>query len=365
MIPFLDLKAPNDELRLEINKAISRVIDSGWFIKGEETEKFEKEFSNYCQSKYCVGLSNGLDALTLSLEAIGVGEGDEVIVPSNTFIATWLAVSQVGATPVPVEPIKGNWNLDPSRITRSINSRTKAIMPVHLYGQPARINEIMEIAREYDLKVIEDAAQAHGAKYRDSRIGSHGDLVAWSFYPGKNLGALGDGGAVTTNNFELSERIRTLSNYGSIEKYQHRVIGKNCRLDEIQSSILRVKLSYLDEWNSRRKVQALRYMQELADLPISLPETDEDVDHVWHLFVINLENRDLLIEHLTRAKIGTLIHYPVPPHLSGAYQDNFGHLSLPIAENFSKTALSLPIGPHLTGQSTIIQSIRDFFLLNI
>ena len=361
MIPFLDLKAASSELNSEINEAVSRVIESGWYIRGEETRKFEEEFSNYCQTKFCVGVSNGLDAISLALETLGIGAGDEVIVPSNTFIATWIAVSRVGAKPVPVEPIRGNWNIDPERIVSAITENTKAIIPVHLYGQPSRIDQILEIASEYDLKVVEDAAQAHGAKYRGSRIGGHGDLVAWSFYPGKNLGALGDGGAITTNNPDLADNIRMLSNYGSREKYQFEKIGANCRLDEIQSSILRVKLQYLDEWNSRRMEQASIYLEELNDLPIKLPKVDKNVEHVWHLFVINLERRDEMIEHLSNHKIGTLVHYPIPPHLSGAYREDFSSSKLTIAEDFSKSALSIPIGPHLTQQQDVIDCIRGFF----
>lgn len=361
MIPFLDLKAANFELKSEINEAVSKVIESGWYIRGEETKKFEKEFSNFCQTKFCVGVSNGLDAISLSLQALGIGDGDEVIVPSNTFIATWIAVSRVGAKPVPVEPIRGNWNIDPERIVSAISEKTKAIIPVHLYGQPSRMEQILPIASEYGLKVIEDAAQAHGAKYNASRIGGHGDLVAWSFYPGKNLGAMGDGGAVTTNDRHLADKIRMLSNYGSKKKYIHEEIGGNFRLDEIQSSILRVKLRFLDEWNNRRREQASIYLTELSDLPISLPEVDENVEHVWHLFVINLEKRDELIQHLSENQIGTLVHYPIPPHLSGAYRKDFPSLSLKISEDFSNTALSIPIGPHLVQQEEVINSIRDFF----
>ena len=361
MIPFLDLKSATLEIRDEISQAIAKVVDSGWYIMGEETRKFEEEFSDYCQTKFCVGVSNGLDALSLSLNALEIGPGDEVIVPSNTFIATWISVSKSGARPIPVEPIDGNWNIDPEMIHSAITSRTKAIVPVHLYGQPARMKEILEIAEHHGLSVIEDAAQAHGARYRGDRIGGHGDVVAWSFYPGKNLGALGDAGAITTNNEHLAEKIRTLANYGSKEKYHHEVIGGNNRLDEIQAAILRVKLRHLDEWNNRRIEQAKIYSDQLADLPISLPNVDDNVDHVWHLYVINLEKRDDLIGHLSNQKIGTLIHYPIPPHMSGAYRDDFTESSFQIAENFSKSALSIPIGPHLYNQKEIIDCIKDFF----
>ena len=364
MIPFLDLKAPHVELRDEISAAITRVIESGWYILGPEVEAFEAEYAEYCEASHCIGVGNGLDALHLALRAMNVRQGDEVIVPSNTYIATWLAVSQCGATPVPVEPIEATFNIDPSLIETAITTRTKVILPVHLYGQPADLDPIMEIAMKHNLKVLEDAAQAHGARYKGKRIGGHGDAVAWSFYPGKNLGALGDGGAVTTNDPEIADRIRVLHNYGSRVKYVNEVQGYNTRLDPLQAAILRVKLAHLDKWNARRAIIAQRYQQDLG-CGLTLPHVPEWAEPVWHLYVVRHPQRDALQQALTDAGVGTLIHYPIPPHRQHAYaMAGFGQDSFPLAQRMANATLSLPMGPHFVEsqlQKTIIE-VRHFLL---
>ena len=348
-IPFLDLKAPYVELKSEIDEAVARVMNSGWFIGGPEVEQFEAEFANYCDATHAIGVANGLDALHLALLAMGVGPGDEVIVPSNTYIATWLAVSQCGATPVPVEPNPQTFNINPLGIEAAITARTKVILPVHLYGQPADLDPILEIARRHNLRVLEDAAQAHGARYKGKRIGGHGDAVAWSFYPGKNLGAMGDGGAVTTNDPELADRIQLLRNYGSRVKYINEVKGFNSRLDPLQAAILRVKLEHLDEWNARRAASAFQYQNGLTDCGFTLPIVPTWASPVWHLYVVRHSHRDLLQAMLNTAGIGTLIHYPIPPHLQGAYSDlSFREGSFPIAERIHKEVLSLPMFPSMT-----------------
>jgi dTDP-4-amino-4,6-dideoxygalactose transaminase len=348
-VPFLDFSGPYEELKAELDEAYSRFMRSAWYILGREVEEFEREFAAYCGVKHCVGVGNGLEALHLILRAYGIGEGDEVIVPSNTYIATWLAVSYAGATPVPVEPDPKTFNMDPALIAAALTPRTKAILPVHLYGQPAEMEPIVEIARRHKLKVIEDNAQAQGARYKGRRTGSLGDAAGNSFYPGKNLGAYGDAGAVTTDDAELADRIRTLRNYGSKQKYYNECKGYNSRLDELQAALLRVKLRKLDEWNERRRVVARRYLSELRDAPgLTLPEAPEWAEPVWHLFVVRHQQRDALQAELTAANIGTLIHYPVPPHLSGAYADaKWMRGAFPLAEALAATVLSLPIGPHL------------------
>jgi dTDP-4-amino-4,6-dideoxygalactose transaminase len=349
MIPFLDLAAAQTELSLEIEDAIHRVLRSGSYILGQELELFEGEFATYCGAKFCVGMGNGLDALHLSLLALDIGPGDEVIVPSNTFIATWLAVSQCGATPVPVEPDRDNHNISPARIEAAITARTRCIIPVHLYGQPADLDHISEIAGRHGLAVLEDAAQAHGARYRGRRVGASGDAAAWSFYPGKNLGALGDGGAVTTNDPGVAERLRLLRNYGSRTKYVNEVRGTNSRLDPLQAAVLRVKLRHLDAWNERRKGVAELYMRELRDLKLALPAVPEWADPVWHLFVVGVDERDRIQADLQKAGVTSLIHYPIPPHLQLAYADlGIARGALPIAEDLAGSVLSLPIGPHLS-----------------
>lgn len=347
-IPFLNLKATYSELQLEIDSAIKRVLESGWYILGEEVDAFERDYAAYSDVKHCVSLANGLDALHLALLALGVGEGDEVIVPSNTYIATWLAISQCGAIPVPVEPNMHTYNIDSDCIEAAISSRTKVILPVHLYGQPADMDLILAIARKHGLKVLEDAAQAHGARYKGKRIGGHGDVVAWSFYPGKNLGAFGDGGAVTTNNAEIAERIRVLRNYGSSVKYVNEVRGFNSRLDPIHAATLRVKLQVLDEWNARRVNVVSQYQLGLGDTYLKLPYVPEWAESAWHLYVVQHPQRDILQRKLGEAGIGTLIHYPIPPHLQRAYASGkFAHNQFPLAESFANNCLSLPIGPHL------------------
>lgn len=347
-VSFLDLHAAYQELKTEIDEAIARVTDSGWYIGGPEVEEFENDYAHYCEARHAIGVANGLDALHLALLAMDVGPGDEVIVPSNTYIATWLAVSQCGATPVPAEPVESTYNLDPVLIEAAITPRTKVILPVHLYGQAADLDPVLALGKKHGLRVLEDGAQAHGARYKGRRLGSHGDAVAWSFYPGKNLGALGDGGAVTTNDPQLADRVRVLRNYGSRVKYVNEVKGFNSRLDPIQAAILRVKLRYLDEWNTRRKSIAAQYLQELAETNLILPQVPAWADPVWHLFVIRHSQRDSLSERLVNAGIGTLIHYPIPPHKQEAYADaGFQDGDFPLAERIAKEALSLPIGPQL------------------
>jgi dTDP-4-amino-4,6-dideoxygalactose transaminase len=347
-IPFLDLKATYLELQPEIDAAIKRVLDSGWYILGEEVDAFEQEYAAYCEAKHCVGLANGLDALHLALLALGVGSGDEVIVPSNTYIATWLAVSQCGATPIPVEPDPATYNIDPARIEAAITPRTKVVLPVHLYGQPADMSPILAIARKHGLAVLEDGAQAHGARYRGKRLGGHGDVVAWSFYPGKNLGAYGDGGAITTNDAKIAERIRVLRNYGSRVKYVNEVRGFNSRLDPMQAAVLRVKLKVLDAWNAKRSAIASIYQEGLADIGITRPFVPTWAEPAWHLYVVQHPKRNVLQEQLSAAGIGTLIHYPIPPHLQQAYAaEGYVNQQFPIAEQMANHVLSLPIGPHL------------------
>ena len=362
-VKFLDLGPAHAELRAEIDEAIARVINSNRFILGPEVEACEAAFASYCEAKHCVGLGNGLDALHLILRALGLGPGDEVIVASNTFIATWLAITMVGATPVPVEPDPATHNLDPDRVETAITPRTKVILPTHLYGQSADLDPLIELAGKHGLKLVEDAAQAHGARYKGKRLGGHGDAVAWSFYPGKNLGALGDGGAVTTNDPELADRVRTLSNYGSREKYVNEVKGYNSRLDPLQAAILAVKLRHLEEWNIRRRAAAARYLERLSRGSITLPHVPNWADPVWHLFVIRSRNRDDLIRHLLGRGIETLVHYPIPPHLQDAYSDlSMARGTLPIAEQLADEVLSLPIGPHLTADEIdeVCAAIREF-----
>ena len=362
-IPFLDLKAPYLELKAEIDTAIARVVSSGWFIGGEEVEQFENEYAAYCGADHAIGVANGLDALHLALRALDVGPGDEVIVPSNTYIATWLAVSQCGATPVPVEPDERTYNINPALIEAAITPRTKVILPVHLYGQPSEMDPILEIARKHGLRVLEDGAQAHGARYRGRRLGAHGDAVAWSFYPGKNLGAMGDGGAVTTNDPVIADRLRVLRNYGSRVKYVNEVLGYNSRLDPLQAAILRIKLAHLDDWNARRSAIAFEYKTELEGIvsAVTLPYVPEWADPVWHLYVIQSPQRDQLQTSLKIDGIDTLIHYPIPPHLQQAYsQLGYRQCAFPIAERMADKVLSLPIGPHLDLSAThhVVEAIR-------
>jgi len=348
-VPFLDLKSPYIELKDELDAAYLRVMESGWYILGKEVEAFEDEFAAYCETTHCIGVANGLDALHLIVRAYGIGPGDEVIVPSNTYIATWLAVTHAGATPVPVEPNEATYNIDPSRIEQAITPKTKAIMVVHLYGQTADMDPINAIAGKYGLKVIEDCAQAHGARYKGRRAGSLGDAAGFSFYPGKNLGAIGDGGAVATNDNELSERIKVIRNYGSQVKYHNDVVGFNSRLDELQAAFLCIKLRKLDEWNERRKQIAALYLDQLkSNTNLVLPFVPDWADPVWHLFVVRSPKRDDLQKKFTAAGIGTMIHYPVPPHLQDAYSKlNYGEGCFPISEKVHNEVLSLPMGPSM------------------
>jgi len=358
MIPFLELKPAYLERKAEIDAAIGRVLDSGWYILGEELSAFEAEYARHCGANHCIGVGNGLEALVLALRAMDVAPGDEVIVPSNTYIATWLAVSHVGATPVPVEPDPRTYNIDPTRIEAAITARTRVILPVHLYGQPADMDPILAIARTRGLKVLEDAAQAHGARHRGSPIGSHGDVAAWSFYPAKNLGAFGDAGAVTTNDAALADRIRVLRNYGSRAKYHNEVIGYNSRLDELQAAILRAKLPWLADANARRAAIAARYLEAFAGCDLVLPHVPAWAEPVWHLFVIRHRNRDALAEQLKARGIGTMIHYPVPPHLQPAYAAlALGEGAFPISEAMHREVLSLPLRPDMT--DTDVEAVVD------
>jgi dTDP-4-amino-4,6-dideoxygalactose transaminase len=362
-VPFLDLRAAYLELKGDIDRAITKSLESGWYIGGKDVETFEADYAHYCGANYCVGVGNGLDALHLVLKAMEIGVGDEVIVPSNTYIATWLAVSYTGATPVPVEPDERTYNLDPQKIESAITPRTKAILPVHLYGQTADLDPILETARRHKLFVLEDAAQAHGARYKGRRVGSHGDAVAWSFSPGKNLGALGDAGAVPTNRPELAEKVKMLRNYGSKVKYVNEMTGYNSRLDPLQAAALRVKLNYLEEWNERRKAIARFYLKELVDTQLTLPYIPEWADPAWHLFVVRTPKRDELQKHLESHGIGTLIHYPIPPHLQKAYSGlGLKEGSLPISEAIHREVLSLPIGPHLTTEQAerVVEVVKAF-----
>ena len=367
-VAFLDLKAAYKELQSQIDEAYRHVMESGRYIHGQEIRAFEEEFASYCEAKYCIGVGNGLDALHLVLRGYGIGLGDEVIVPAHTFIATWLAVSYAGAKPVPVEADNRTYNIDPRKIEKAITPDTRAIIPVHLYGQPADMDRISEIARKYNLKVIEDAAQAHGARYKGKIVGGLGDAAGFSFYPGKNLGALGDAGAVVTNDKELANNIRMFGNYGSQAKYDHDIKGFNSRLDALQAAFLRVKLKYLDEWNGRRQHIAGHYLKALKQFPeLTLPFVPHWAEPVWHLFVVRHQQRDDLQKFLTKCKVGTLIHYPVPPHLSGAYADqDCKFRDYPITEKLANTVLSLPMGPHLTGnlQAEVVSKLKDFFKTN-
>jgi dTDP-4-amino-4,6-dideoxygalactose transaminase len=348
-VPFLDLKSTYLELQTEIEDAVQRVLRSGSYIGGGEVEAFENAYADFCGARHVVGVANGLDALKLALLALDVGPGDEVIVPSHTFIATWLAVSQCGATPVPVEPTESGFNIDPEQVAAHITPRTKGIIPVHLYGEPADLAPLIDLANRHGLFVLEDAAQAHGAVYRGRRIGSHGHAVAWSFYPGKNLGAFGDGGAVSTNDETLARRVRMLGNYGSRTKYVNDVIGYNSRLDPIQAAVLCAKLPRIDEWNARRSAIAELYSQALGAHVTTPAAPQERQGHVWHLYVIRHPERDRLQQQLSETGVTTLIHYPRPPHLQEAYAPlGLGAGSFPRAEQYAATLLSLPIGPHLT-----------------
>jgi dTDP-4-amino-4,6-dideoxygalactose transaminase len=362
-IPLLELESSVREISDKLRGAYEKVLRHGQFILGAEVHAFESEFAAYCESEHCVGVGNGLDALVLILRAMGVGSGDEVIVPSNTFIATWLAASAVGATPVPVEPDPLTFNISPERVEDAITPATRAIIAVHLYGQPADMDPLAELAMQHKLYLVEDAAQAHGARYKGRRCGSLGDAAAFSFYPSKNLGALGDGGAIVTRDSSLAAEIRILRNYGSKSKYVHERLGQNSRLDELQAAFLREKLRLLDEWNARRTQVAQLYFDTLLHDAIGLPHVPDWAEPAWHLFVVRSAQRDSLAAHLRSRDIGTGIHYPTPPHLQGAYQ---GRLRVPepltLAEKLSREVLSLPIGPHLAADDArrVVEACRSF-----
>ena len=341
-VPFLDLKTPHRELEADLENAFKRVLNSGWYILGKEVETFEAEFAEYCNVAHCIGVGNGLDAIHLLLAAYGIGQGDEVIVPANTFIATWLAITYCGATPVPVEPDPATYNIEPRAIESAITARTAAIIPVHLYGQPADMDAINLIARKHGLVVIEDAAQAQGARYRGHSACSLGHAAATSFYPAKNLGALGDGGAVLTKDKAVADKVRQLRNYGSKVKYQHDLLGYNSRLDELQAAFLTIKLRRLNTWNQCRAEIADYYTDKLAGCGIRLPYVPSWADPVWHLYVIQTEKRDNLQDFLQQRGVETLIHYPVPPHRQQCYTSNT-YQGLPVTEQLSRQILSLPM----------------------
>lgn len=362
-VPFQDLEASYRELKEELDAAYQRFMGSGWYVLGEEVASFEREYAAYCAALHCVGVGHGLDALRLALDACEIGPGDEVIVPSNTYIATWLAVSQVGATIVPVEPEPATFNIDPRRIASAVTARTKAVLPVNLYGQPCDYDPILEIAGDHGLRVIIDNAQAHGAQYKGRPVGGIADVECHSFYPTKNLGAFGEAGAVTTNDPVIADRIRVLRNYGSRIRYQNEQIGYNSRLDELQAGFLRVKLRKLDDWNARRREIAVEYREGLNDVDdLLLPATADWAEHAWHLFVIRHPRRDELQTTLGEAGIQTLIHYPIPPHRSGAYAgSSVSDAALPIADELSQDVLSLPMGPFLDEAATaaVVRAVRE------
>ena len=362
-IAFLDLKRLHQNIQPELDAACKRVMQSGWFILGREVVAFEVEFAAYCDSSHAIGVGTGLDALVLTLKAMGIGAGDEVLVPAHTFIATALAVSAAGATPILVDVGKNSANIDPVELGKALTPATRAIIPVHLYGEPADMEPIMAFAKKNSLKVIEDAAQAHGARYRGQMVGSLGDAACFSFYPGKNLGALGDGGAVTTNDAALAERLRMLRNYGSKEKYHHDMQGMNTRLDELQAAFLRVKLNYLDSWNVSRRRIAEQFNDGLAEMPeVQIPVVPEWADPVWHLYVIRHVQRDRLLIALQQRGVQCQIHYPVPVHRAKAYSaagmavDNYPH-----SDSWANTCLSLPIAPYLDQDecNLVVKAVGD------
>lgn len=362
-VPFVSFKPMEIELHNELQNSFERVFDRSWYVEGEEKEFFEKIFSEYCNCRYCVGVGNGLDALYLSLKALNIKEGDEIIVPSNTFIATALAVTYVGATPVFVEPDINTFNINPLRIESAITNKTKAIIPVHLYGQACDMNPIMEIAHKHNLYIVEDCAQAHGATYKGKKIGTFGDVAGFSFYPGKNLGALGDAGAIVTNNEELAEKIRILGNYGSDYKYHHILQGNNSRLDELQAAFLSAKLPFLDKMNLERRRIAQRYLNEINNPEIILPHVPQYTMPVWHIFGIRCKCRSKLELYLNNAGICTNKHYPIPIHLQECYR-NMGYSKgdFPIAEEISNTELSIPLYYGMTEEEIqyVIDKVNEF-----
>lgn len=368
-VSFLDMKPQYLELKDELDQAYHRVMESGRYILSGEVDAFEQEFAAYIGSKHCIGVGNGLEALQLILMGYGIGHGDEVIVPANTYIASWLAVSYTGATPVPVEPDPATYNINPGLIERAITPRTKAIMPVHLYGQPVEMETIWQVAEKYGLKIIEDAAQTHGGWYRDRMAGNLGDAAGFSFYPTKNLGAFGDAGAVVTNDDELANKVHVLRNYGSRTKYYNEVKGHNSRLDPLQAAFLRAKLKHLDDWNRRRGRIAKHYLDRMRLIPdLGLHHVPPDVVPVWHIFIVSHPGRDRLQAYLKEYGVATLIHYPVPPHLSEAYREMGCQVGdFPITEKMADTFLSIPIGPHLSLDDAdyVIEKIQEFCLKGI
>lgn len=377
MIKFLDLEKINNRFRTEIDKRIAKILDKGWYLQGEENETFCENFAKFCGTKYCLGVANGLDALNLIIKGFGFGNGDEIIVPANTYIASILAISENGCTPVLVEPDINTYNINPDLIEEKITNKTKAIMVVHLYGQVVQMEKIWELAKKYNLKIIEDSAQAHGSAYNINgltphpnpllkerkylRVGNLGDASAFSFYPGKNLGCMGDGGAITTNDKELYEKIKAIANYGSDRKYHHIYKGTNSRLDEIQAAVLDVKLKYLEKDNERRREIAKYYRENIKNNKIILPETYDENASVWHVFVVRTENRDEFQKYLSDNEIQTIIHYPTPPHKQGAYSE-WNNLSFPVSEEIHRTIISLPISPVMTNEEVkkVVEVINEY-----
>lgn len=349
MIKFLDLYKINERFRTELDARFKEVLDSGWYIRGRQDELFEKHFAAYTGAKHCIGVANGLEALDLIIKAYGFGPGDEIIVPANTYIATILAVSANGCTPVLVEPDIHTYNINPDLIEEKISPRTKAIMVVHLYGQAVQMQKIWELAQKYHVKIIEDAAQAHGAQYQGRKTGNLGDAAGFSFYPGKNLGCLGDGGCVTTNDAELAAKVRALANYGSDRKYHHIYKGINSRLDELQAAVLDVKLPHLDADNARRREIAAFYRSHIRNPRITLPQTYDEKAHVWHVFAVRVPNRAAFQKYLEENGIQTLIHYPTPPHKQQAYKE-WADQSFPVSEQIHREIISIPISPVLTDE---------------
>lgn len=361
MIKFLDLHKINERYRKEIDERIKQVLDSGWYLLGNQDRTFEEHFASYCGAKHCIGCANGLDALTLIIRAYGFGNGDEIIVPANTYIASILAISENGCTPVLVEPDINTYNINPDLIEEKITERTKAIMVVHLYGQAVEMDKVWELAKKYNLKVIEDSAQGHGAVYKGKRTGNLGDASGFSFYPGKNLGCMGDGGCVTTNDDDLAAKVRAIANYGSHKKYCNLYKGINSRLDEIQAGILDVKLSHLDDDNNRRREISKYYRENIKNPKIILPKAYDEKAHVWHVFAVRTEKRVEFQEYLKQNDIQTLIHYPTPPHKQEAYKE-WNNLSYPITEEIHKTIISIPISPVMTDDEVkkVVEVINDW-----
>ena len=361
MINFLDLKKINNRFRNEIDSRIAKILDKGWYLQGEENEIFSNNFAQFCGTKYALGVANGLDALNLIIKASGFGVGDEIIVPANTYIATILAISQNGCTHVLVEPDINTYNINPDLIEEKITPKTKAIMVVHLYGQAVQMQKIWDLAKKYNLKVFEDSAQAHGAIYQNKRVGNLSDASAFSFYPGKNLGCMGDGGAITTNDEELFKKIKAIANYGSDRKYHHIYKGVNSRLDEIQAAVLDIKLKHLDDDNQKRREISKYYRGNIKNEKIILPETYDEKAHVWHVFTLRTKNRDEFQEYLKNNGIQTIIHYPTPPHKQGAYKE-WNNLSYPITEEIHKTIISIPISPVMEENEIkkVVEVVNDY-----